>query len=140
MRLTPEDAQAIDLLLDDNGQLDGIDAARIDAAKKVLDVLGTMPAIDPSTNLIDLTLQRVEDAASRVTSIDGHEGTFIPPTGPLASFDPAAPVHQTPERVIKGGSYLCNASYCERYRPPARRGTPPDTASEHVGFRCVMIP
>jgi sulfatase modifying factor 1 len=39
--------------------------------------------------------------------------------------------------VVKGGSFLCNVSYCESYRPSARRGTPPDTGSEHVGFRCV---
>jgi formylglycine-generating enzyme required for sulfatase activity len=41
-------------------------------------------------------------------------------------------------RVIKGGSYLCNPSYCESYRPTARRGTPYDTGSGHVGFRCVV--
>ncbi|MGH7176372.1 MAG: formylglycine-generating enzyme family protein [Tepidisphaeraceae bacterium] len=40
-------------------------------------------------------------------------------------------------RVIKGGSFLCNPSYCESYRPTARRGTPYDTGSGHVGFRCV---
>lgn len=42
------------------------------------------------------------------------------------------------ERVTKGGSFLCHASYCEGYRPAARRGTPADTASEHIGFRCAM--
>jgi len=41
-------------------------------------------------------------------------------------------------RVIKGGSFLCNPSYCESYRPTARRRTPHDTGSGHVGFRCVM--
>ena len=40
-------------------------------------------------------------------------------------------------RVIKGGSFLCNPSYCESYRPSARRGTPADTGSSHVGFRCA---
>jgi formylglycine-generating enzyme len=40
-------------------------------------------------------------------------------------------------RVIKGGSFLCNPSYCESYRPSARRGTPRDTGSSHVGFRCA---
>jgi hypothetical protein len=38
------------------------------------------------------------------------------------------------ERVTEGGSFLCNVNYCERYRPTAGRGTPP----EHIGFRCVM--
>jgi formylglycine-generating enzyme required for sulfatase activity len=41
-------------------------------------------------------------------------------------------------RVIKGGSFLCHPSYCESYRPTARRGTPYDTGSGHVGFRCAM--
>lgn len=41
------------------------------------------------------------------------------------------------ERVIKGGSYLCHRSYCYRYRIAARSGTPPDTATGHLGFRVV---
>ena len=42
------------------------------------------------------------------------------------------------ERVVKGGSFLCHPSYCESYRPTARRGMPPDTGTGHTGFRCVM--
>jgi formylglycine-generating enzyme required for sulfatase activity len=49
----------------------------------------------------------------------------------------AAPAPEDVRRVIKGGSFLCNPSYCESYRPSARRGTPFDTGSSHVGFRCV---
>ncbi len=41
-------------------------------------------------------------------------------------------------RVTKGGSFLCNPSYCESYRPSARRGTPYDTGMGHIGFRCVV--
>lgn len=59
------------------------------------------------------------------------------PRGPSEAFNPTRPVIDVPERVIKGGSFLCNVSYCESYRPSARRGTPPDTGSEHVGFRCA---
>ena len=55
--------------------------------------------------------------------------------GPSESWDPADP--NAPKRVVKGGSFLCNPSYCESYRPSARRGTPPDTGSSHTGFRCV---
>ncbi|MGC4073017.1 MAG: formylglycine-generating enzyme family protein [Nibricoccus sp.] len=40
--------------------------------------------------------------------------------------------------VTKGGSFLCSPAYCESYRPSARRGTPPDTGSSHVGFRIAM--
>lgn len=88
MRLTPQDAQVVDLLLDGNGQLDGTAEMRerMQATKRLLQVLDAMPAIDPSTNLIDLTLQRVEDAAQRVPAIGGQqEGTFTPPTGLHAS-------------------------------------------------------
>jgi formylglycine-generating enzyme required for sulfatase activity len=59
------------------------------------------------------------------------------PRGPTQSFDPTRPVPGVLERVTKGGSYLCNPSYCESYRATARRGMPPDTATEHIGFRCV---
>jgi formylglycine-generating enzyme required for sulfatase activity len=58
------------------------------------------------------------------------------PAGPAESYDPADPY--APKRVVKGGSFLCNPSYCESYRPSARRGTPPDTGSSHTGFRCVI--
>jgi formylglycine-generating enzyme len=58
------------------------------------------------------------------------------PGGPAESYDPADPY--APKRVVKGGSFLCNSSYCESYRPSARRGTPPDTGSSHTGFRCVI--
>jgi len=64
-----------------------------------------------------------------------HAGLARSPKGPRESFDPSDPYAQ--KRVVKGGSFLCNVSYCESYRPSARRGTPPDTGSEHVGFRCV---
>jgi formylglycine-generating enzyme required for sulfatase activity len=57
------------------------------------------------------------------------------PTGPQASFDPIEPY--APKRVTKGGSFLCHMTYCESYRPSARRGTAPDTGMSHLGFRCV---
>jgi formylglycine-generating enzyme required for sulfatase activity len=40
--------------------------------------------------------------------------------------------------VIKGGSYLCAPNYCLRYRPAARQGQDVDTATCHLGFRCVV--
>jgi formylglycine-generating enzyme len=40
-------------------------------------------------------------------------------------------------RVMRGGSYLCHPSYCWRYRNAARSASTPDTATGHVGFRCV---
>ncbi|MDX5418920.1 MAG: formylglycine-generating enzyme family protein [Hymenobacteraceae bacterium] len=42
------------------------------------------------------------------------------------------------ERVLRGGSYLCHASYCKGYRVSARMHAFPDTSLEHTGFRCVV--
>ena len=42
-----------------------------------------------------------------------------------------------PERVMRGGSFLCHASYCLSYRPAARRGGDPATSLSHTGFRCA---
>lgn len=58
------------------------------------------------------------------------------PNGPTASWNPINPTQQ--ERVTKGGSFLCHISYCESYRPSARRGTPSDTGMSHIGFRCAQ--
>jgi formylglycine-generating enzyme len=43
-----------------------------------------------------------------------------------------------PAKVIKGGSYLCAPNYCRRYRPAARYPQTIDTATCHIGFRCVI--
>jgi len=57
------------------------------------------------------------------------------PSGPTESFDPFNPY--TAQRVTRGGSFLCNDSYCSGYRVSARMKTSPDTGLEHTGFRCV---
>jgi formylglycine-generating enzyme len=54
------------------------------------------------------------------------------------SFDPGAPRVRIPRKVLKGGSHLCAPNYCQRYRPAARYPEPIDTATGHVGFRCVI--
>ena len=43
-------------------------------------------------------------------------------------------------RVMRGGSYLCHKSYCNRYRVAARSSNTPDSASGNLGFRCVADP
>lgn len=40
-------------------------------------------------------------------------------------------------RVMRGGSYLCHDSYCNRYRVAARSSNTPDSSSGNMGFRCV---
>lgn len=50
--------------------------------------------------------------------------------------NPAGPLEGT-ARVMKGGSYLCHRSYCNRYRVAARTSNTPDSATTNIGFRCV---
>ncbi|WP_310498788.1 formylglycine-generating enzyme family protein [Sandarakinorhabdus sp.] len=58
------------------------------------------------------------------------------PRGPASgTTDPAAPIAQ---KVLKGGSFLCSPSYCRRYRPAARHAESIDSATNHIGFRCVL--
>jgi formylglycine-generating enzyme len=59
----------------------------------------------------------------------------INPKGPLQSFDPMEP--NLPKRILRGGSFMCNASYCKGYRVSSRMKSSPDTGLEHTGFRCV---
>jgi formylglycine-generating enzyme required for sulfatase activity len=51
--------------------------------------------------------------------------------------DPAGPRSGT-HRVMRGGSYLCHDSYCNRYRVGARSGNTPDTSTGNLGFRVVQ--
>lgn len=64
-----------------------------------------------------------------------QEGSIKNPQGPTNSLDPAEP--HMPKRVVRGGSFLCNKSYCSGYRVSARMKTSPDTGLAHTGFRCV---
>jgi formylglycine-generating enzyme required for sulfatase activity len=41
-------------------------------------------------------------------------------------------------RVMKGGSFLCHRSYCNRYRVAARSSNTPDSSSSNIGFRCAL--
>jgi formylglycine-generating enzyme len=59
--------------------------------------------------------------------LDGAIESCCGPTTP----DPT--VNQT----LKGGSHLCAPEYCHRYRPAARSPQSQDTATTHIGFRCV---
>nr|WP_316529481.1 formylglycine-generating enzyme family protein [Kitasatospora sp. K002] len=101
---------------------------------------------------------------SRNTAADGHRGTapvnaFAPngyglyntsgnvwewcadwwttdhPTG-AGLTDPKGPDSGT-AKVIRGGSHMCHASYCNRYRVAARTANTPDSTSGHAGFRCA---
>jgi formylglycine-generating enzyme required for sulfatase activity len=49
--------------------------------------------------------------------------------------NPAGPPSGT-SKVMKGGSFLCHKSYCNRYRVAARSSNTPDSSSSNIGFRC----
>ena len=50
------------------------------------------------------------------------------------SLEPDPAISQT----LKGGSHLCAPEYCHRYRPAARSAQSQDSATTHIGFRCVV--
>jgi len=54
-------------------------------------------------------------------------GDIANPTGP----------HNGTSRVMRGGSYLCHASYCNRYRVDGRSSNTPDSSTGNLGFRTV---
>jgi formylglycine-generating enzyme required for sulfatase activity len=56
-----------------------------------------------------------------------RQGPRLNPRGP----------HSATSRVIRGGSYLCHDSYCNRYRVAARSANTPDSATSNTGFRCA---
>ena len=56
------------------------------------------------------------------------------PQGPKASYNPG---EDQPQRVQRGGSFLCTDQYCTRYMMGTRGKGDVDTGSNHLGFRCV---
>ncbi|MEV7889745.1 formylglycine-generating enzyme family protein [Streptomyces sp. NPDC088357] len=86
---------------------------------------------------------------TRNTAADGYRGT-----APVDAFEPNGfGLHNVSgnvwewcadrwsrehaARVIRGGSYMCHKSYCNRYRVAARSANTPDSSSGHTGFRCA---
>ncbi|WP_090756387.1 formylglycine-generating enzyme family protein [Nonlabens sp. Hel1_33_55] len=58
------------------------------------------------------------------------------PQGATEYYNPQNPYQV--EMIMKGGSYLCHASYCSSYRISARMSTSRDSGSDHLGFRTVV--
>jgi sulfatase modifying factor 1 len=118
-------------------------------------VIGTQYKVQPGTSkvrsypangygLFDMTgnvWQWTADRyrADRFVQLAGTAAMVVNPQGPADSFDPddpTAPIN-APKRVIRGGSFLCDESYCLSFRPSARRGSDPANPMSHIGFRLV---
>jgi sulfatase modifying factor 1 len=67
-------------------------------------------------------------------------GSCCAPARAASAEASAEPGSAVPRQVIKGGSHLCAPEYCLRYRPAARSPQAVDTATSHIGFRCVSRP
>jgi len=67
------------------------------------------------------------DNWSSTWHVDDRPETRVDPHGPPAGAS----------KVIRGGSYLCHHSYCDRYRVAARTHNTPDSSTGHMGFRCA---
>lgn len=66
---------------------------------------------------------------------DAERGNILDPSGSNQYYDPREPY--TPKHVIRGGSFLCNDSYCSGYRVSRRMSSSKDSGFNHTGFRCV---
>ncbi|SNT42227.1 Formylglycine-generating enzyme, required for sulfatase activity, contains SUMF1/FGE domain [Granulicella rosea] len=60
----------------------------------------------------------------------------IPDHADDVTEDPTGPATGK-ARVMKGGSFLCHKSYCNRYRVAARSSNTPDSSTSNLGFRCA---
>jgi formylglycine-generating enzyme required for sulfatase activity len=55
----------------------------------------------------------------------------------LLDLHESLPLNGEMEKAMRGGSFLCNDSYCAGFRVSARMQSTPETSLEHTGFRCV---
>ncbi|MGQ0639240.1 MAG: formylglycine-generating enzyme family protein [Gemmatimonadaceae bacterium] len=67
-----------------------------------------------------------------------HPDTYRSDFGRGVVRNPVSTTGASAMRVMRGGSFLCNDSYCRGYRVSARSFGAPDTGGPHIGFRSVM--
>ena len=59
------------------------------------------------------------------------------PVADPVSAEPSESDASLVRRVMRGGSYLCHDSYCNRYRVAARSSNTAESSSGNIGFRCA---
>ncbi|RXZ78386.1 formylglycine-generating enzyme family protein [Paenibacillaceae bacterium] len=95
--------------------------------------IGTAPvdAYEPNGyglyNMVGNVWEFCADWFSPTYHLNNDSASRVNPTGP----------DQGQNRSMRGGSYLCHESYCNRYRVAARSANTPDSAAGNMGFRCV---
>jgi formylglycine-generating enzyme len=67
----------------------------------------------------------------------GGQSAGQDPVVPQGCCPPSMAADPTVNQALKGGSHLCAPEYCHRYRPSARSPQSQDSATTHIGFRCV---
>ncbi|AZG46093.1 formylglycine-generating enzyme family protein [Gordonia insulae] len=75
---------------------------------------------------VDVYVPRHVVPGTPAVEADGRPDLLAPTTSPRVM------------RVTKGGSHICAPEYCRRYRPAARSAQSDDSATSHLGFRCVI--
>jgi formylglycine-generating enzyme required for sulfatase activity len=68
---------------------------------------------------------------------DWFSPTWHITAAPHTRTNPMGPASGT-SKAMRGGSYLCHDSYCNRYRVGARTGNTPDSSTGNCGFRLAV--